>query len=437
MRINLGVLGSIQFTDLFEKIIQKFSNQFMLTAFPYQTPNSISELINQNQKRIDVWLLSDYIGYSIATQSHPTLNVHPVPLNSTNIALQILQYTNQNCKHICKLSIDNILPEEEINISRLLEITFESIHFYKQSGSINDELQKLISFHLSLYKKGIVELCVTGNHLVYQAIMCENVPVILINHDQQGVYHVLKEINFRNEIRQLKSSQIAIQIVQVGNYNKLMNKEDSLFYDIYRLYLRTQELILTYAENIFGSYVSIGSGRFLIFSTKGAVEDKTTFSSLLLKQINSLTSLSANIGMGYGLNAVDAERNARLALNYAEKSSLENCIFLVSEDGVIKGPLQETMSVPFKYGTEDKTLMEKLKNAKVSITTYEKMLAVQKTSAQNIVTSNMVAQIFHMTDRNARKVLSLLESAGLAEIVGNESPASRGRPRKIFRIREC
>ncbi|MEM5591273.1 hypothetical protein AAHH67_05140 [Niallia circulans] len=39
-----------------------------------------------------------------------------------------------------------------------------------------------------------------------------------------------------------------------------------------------------------------------------------------------------------------------------------------------------------------------------------------------------------MTPRNARRILTNLKEQGLAKIIGEEVPLTRGRPRKIYQI---
>ena len=215
-----------------------------------------------------------------------------------------------------------------------------------------------------------------------------------------------------------------------------MESRDTQFYDIYRTYLKTQELMLDYTEKIFGTFVSIGNGRFMIFSTLGMTEPRTPLTLTLLNQITDLTKLSVNMGMGFGGTAFEAEKNARLALNYAERRGQNTCIFVVDESGTVNGPLNKPEHLQFKFRTEDKDLTRKLHHARVSIATYEKILLVQRSAANRAVTSATVSDLLGMTERNARKILAALQQNDLAEIIGQETPTTKGRPRQVFRVYE-
>lgn len=228
---------------------------------------------------------------------------------------------------------------------------------------------------------------------------------------------------------------VAIQIIQVANYNRLVNNEDKLFYDIYRLYLNTQDLILNYAHATFGTFVSIGNGRFMIFSTNDQVVNRTRDAALLLDRIRDLTQLNVYMGIGYGQTAMEAERHARIAINHAEASGGNACIYIVDEHGTVDGPLDQADQLHYRYRTENPDLVAHLSHAGVNVVTFEKMLALQNACSDKLITAALVANALGMTSRNARKILSSLSGCGLAEPVGTETLSAKGRPRQVFRVK--
>lgn len=245
-----------------------------------------------------------------------------------------------------------------------------------------------------------------------------------------------------NGIKQLKVNamsvefdhDIAILLVQIGDFNKLAGQPGRIFYDVYRLYLKVQDRILSFAELVYGTYVSIGNGRFLIFSTRGPVEADLAAIQRLLLDIQHLANVRADIGLGYGSTAREAENHARIALNYAEKSVLTRNLFIVSKDGTVNGPVSEKDELSFRFREEDPVLIRTLHQAGVGVGNFHRILSLQQRSSTKTITALSVAEALQMTTRNARKILSSLEAVGLAEIVGQETPAIKGRPRNIFRI---
>lgn len=117
---------------------------------------------------------------------------------------------------------------------------------------------------------------------------------------------------------------------------------NTISYQVYRLNLKLQEAIIQYSEAIFGSLLPIGMGNFIIFSTRGSLEDNTVYHpTLLLDNLRLITDQKVNIGIGYGQNVLTAEQNARLGLTQAKKQG-GNIITLVDEYGFIKGPLNHS-----------------------------------------------------------------------------------------------
>lgn len=70
----------------------------------------------------------------------------------------------------------------------------------------------------------------------------------------------------------------------------------------------------------------------------------------------------------------------------------------------------------------------------IAISTNNKMIAIQKNIGKHAITASDVAEWLNMTPRNARRILTNLEEQGLAKIIGEEVPLTRGRPRKIYQI---
>ncbi len=152
-----------------------------------------------------------------------------------------------------------------------------------------------------------------------------------------------------------------------------------------------------------------------------------------MERIWLIADLPTHIGVGFGATALAAEKNAQLALLHAKQTGVSNAI-LVNDEGVMEGPLYTPDSITYQYRTENKEMNQLLRKAGVTITTYNKLLSVQKNLGQNCISAVEAAEWLGMTQRNARRILSDLEKNGLAELTGEEAPASRGRPRKVYRL---
>src|SRR5699024_7954062 len=111
-----------------------------------------------------------------------------------------------------------------------------------------------------------------------------------------------------------------------------------------------------------------------------------------------------------------------------------NSIVSADEKGNIKGPLQNKKNISFNRHLHDEKILKKLNLAGINVSTYNKAIAIQERLNQQAISANELAQWLDMTPRNARRILGNLETQGLAKIVGSETPNTRGRPRRVFKI---
>ena len=71
----------------------------------------------------------------------------------------------------------------------------------------------------------------------------------------------------------------------------------------------------------------------------------------------------------------------------------------------------------------------------MTIKTFNKILSVQKRTDNYSVNASVLAEWLKMTPRNARRILNNLVEHGIAEVIGEEAPSSKGRPRNIYRVK--
>ncbi|WHX61096.1 hypothetical protein [Peribacillus frigoritolerans] len=94
----------------------------------------------------------------------------------------------------------------------------------------------------------------------------------------------------------------------------------------------------------------------------------------------------------------------------------------------------EEEELRFSYRIDDKDFMEKLKKAKISVKNYNKLYALVNRLKLNDFTIKDLTTHLYWDESNARRIVSLCE-VNLAEIIGEESYSSRGRPSKIYRLK--
>lgn len=430
MNIKVGVIGPKDSVELIMDVAKSDTNNLSFSPFTYTKYADISEVISTNRSTIDVWIFSGQAPYAIANEADLIdENAFYPKLNGSCLLKTFLEITYRDQMKLERISFDSLQENDIYETFEELKVPVEQIYIDSYKGYKSPE--KLIDFHISLYEQNKVQACVTCIRSVYEALKKRNIPVYRIIPTRRDIREIINRSRHQGETLHFKKSQIAVQIIQVEDMNTIIN-EDTFSYEVHRLDLKLQEAILDYSEAIFGTMLTLGRGNFILFSTRGLLEDTTAYHpNTLLDNLRLITNQPVNIGIGYGQNALVAEQNARQSLTHA-KNQGGNLVVLIDEYGYMEGPLKHPQSLGFRFRTEDKETSEMLTKAGINIATFNKFLAIQDKIGP--VSSVNVSELLGMTPRNARRILSNLEQHGLAEIVGEEAPSGKGRPRKIFRI---
>lgn len=429
MKVRAGIVGPQDSVNLMCDIAKEFDN-FISVPFVYQRVEDTVKIVQKNRHTVDFWVFSGMTPYTVASQAFSEPFFFYPQLNGSSLTQVLVEIAYKDRRNLERVSIDSLNKRILHETYQDLCISDEEIYLYEYPGYV--PIDEIVTFHHDLFKDNKVDTCVTCLRSVYERLQSQGIPVYRITPTRANIRHTFKTAYQLWETQHFKQSQIAVILIQTGN---MVNATDhpTLSYDLHRLNLELQSPILAYAESISGSFVSLGTGKFCIFSTRGSLQ-QGQHSVSLLEKLSLITDLPSNIGIGYGETSLTAEENARLALHHAQNYG-HFCAFLVNDNEAIEGPLQEKLSISYDYSIDNKEISEKLKQAGVTITTYNKLLSVQKAQSNHAITTADVAKWLKMTPRNASRILAGLAEQGLAEIIGEEAPVSRGRPRKLYRIR--
>lgn len=431
MKTRLGIVGPKDSVNLISNIAEEFSDRLIKKPFIYIELEEAIDIVNEGKDQVDVWFFSGQAPFAIAEKYLKNQNGFYPPLNGSSLTKVLLDIAYKDKKELSKLSFDTIPSKEVFETFTELELNTEQLKLYPYRGY--KPTDELVDFHYQLYKSGKVEHCITCIHSVYENLKSLGVSTYRIKPTKMVIRDTISIACQRSEMLHFKNSQISVLILQIYEMNKLIGENIASF-DSHRLNLKLQEVMIEFTEKISGSFIQLGNGKFVIFSTRGALENHNNHDLfVLLEKVTIITNLTANIGIGYGSTVFGAEQNAYLALNYA-KNYGENTTMLADESGVIEGPLQAENSLSFRYRSDDTVIINKLKRSGVNISTFNKIISIQDKLGQGPISAYELAKWLDMTQRNARRILSDLEKQNLAEIVGEEAPVTRGRPRKVYRV---
>ncbi|WP_408008571.1 hypothetical protein ACJROX_28665 [Pseudalkalibacillus sp. A8] len=429
MKTKAGIIGPIDSVNLISEIAHEYIEKLQIVPFIYENPEEATGIIQKNQNGVDLWILAGPALFNSVKESGTTQPYFLLTMDGASLTKTMVEIGCTDKKSFERVSIDMLKERDVYETYRDLGISTKEVHVHEYTNET--PLEDLLSFHQKLFKEGKVEICITCLRSIHDRLRAHNIPAYWVTPTRSNIRETLSTALQQWETMHFKQSQITAIILKVqgmelrDNYNS---------YDLHRSNLQIQSAMLNFSESISGSFVNIGTGIFVVFSTRGSLKETENTINTLLEKIAVITDLPSNIGIGYGDTALAAEDNARLALNHAQNFDSFSA-FLVDDRGMIEGPLKDQESISFGYRTENKEVSQKLKNSGITITTFNKVLSIQKRVGNGSITAANIAEWLKMTPRNARRILNGLVEQGIAEIIGEEAPTTKGRPRKIYRVK--
>lgn len=430
MIARVGIVGPTSTVDMVLQIAEEYTNHLIIIPFIYSKPEDTTSIIRKNQHSVDIWVLAGPVLYPFVKESGSNQPFFFLQLDSASLTQTLVETGYNDQRSLQKMSIDILSSRDVYETFQDLSLPHKSI--YSKEFLEDMPINELVTFHKTLYDQHKVDICLTCLYTIHERLQAEGIPSYWIRPTRTNIREILAKTTQYWETKYFKESQISVILIKIDEIEK--NNNLTLSYDQHRFHLQLQSAIINFSESISGSFVHVSAGTFIIFSTRGSVQNSKVHVINLLEKTALITDLSMNIGIGYGDTALVAEEKARIALQTAQNYDTY-CAFLADDNGIIEGPLHEDEKISYGYRNENKELSETLKQCGVTITTFNKILSVQKRTNTHSINASILAEWLKMTPRNARRILNNLVEYGIAEIIGEEAPISKGRPRNIYRVK--
>lgn len=432
MKPKAGIVGPKDSVKLINEIASEYNQTLDIASFTYKKTDETVNILKKNKDIIDLWLFAGPALYNPAKKSGVKQPFYYLKLDGASLTKTLVEIIYKDKKNIERVSIDMLTKRDVYETYRDLNVPAGEVYVHEYSN--DTPIEDLLNFHLEQFHNGKVDICITCLYSIYEELRAKGIPAYWLSPIRANIRDTLKTAIQQWETNHFKQSQIAALLISVA---ELENKGDNhaVPYDLHRLNLKVQSAIINFSELISGSFMNLGNGKYIIFSTRGSLSEHQHQINGLLERLTLITTLPSNVGIGFSDTALGAEENAWIALNHAQSYD-DFCAFLVENNGTVEGPLKSKENITFKYRTENKEVINKLKNSGVTISTYNKLLSVQSRMNNKSLTANEIADWLKMTPRNARRILTGLLEQGIAEKIGEESPGSKGRPRAIYKINE-
>ncbi|KPN96479.1 transcriptional regulator [Lysinibacillus sp. ZYM-1] len=428
MKIRLGLLGPLDSIEFVESVLKNWP-EFICTLIECLTEEDLEEKVTPLLKEeMDMWLCTGLITYNIVQNWNqleaPTFYV---VYKGSSLYKTVLRVLYERKIEVNEISFDagNSATWEQA----LLEAGIEVKPKFVESETIS--LNDLVQYHFKLWESGQTKAAITG-HPIHQELQRLGVPTYRLFPSSMAVEAVVTNMLRTYEMLRYKATQIAVQIIEIDPFLE-MAKDNFSTDELFRIELKIMEHLLTYTKSVHGSIKSTSFGRYIIFTTRGLMEDITRHFSQMpdIEDFTHLDQEAMTCGIGIGQTVYDAEINAGNALLRAKECG-KGSWMVCFDDKKIAGPLGRPEQLTYSYTSEQlETLSQE---TTLSVMTLNKLKSSLKKLASDELNANELAKYMQIPARSARRILTTLEEKGFAEVVAEEKPHTRGRPRKVYKI---
>ncbi|RNB89508.1 hypothetical protein EDM56_09950 [Brevibacillus fluminis] len=429
---KVGVIGPHSSVERILQLGKEYERTMEFVAFPYRDFQETEGIVREHDHALDVWLFSGQISYMIAKN---TLQADDrlvfIQHTESGIYKSLLHMGYYQQEFLSKVSIDEITTSYLEQALQQIDITPQEI--YVKTFDEKSSTQELINFHIDLYRSKKTKGALTCFEAVALALKEAGVPTYRISSTDMEIRQALRILDEKTWTFFYKDTQIGVQMVEIEHFDKISEKAKSS-YQLQFFEMKVKETLLRYCEKLDGSLLEKGNGRYVIFSSRGAIEREIKMLQDTVSQLSEEADHTVSVGVGYGVTVHSAEINAERALQLSQEKE-EHGIVIIREDGTLIQSAGEEDELSFSCRFDDKELIEKLKSVKISVKNYHKVTALIKRMNWNDFTVKDLAAHLYWDERNARRFLGSLCEVDLAEYIGEESLSSRGRPGKRYRLK--
>lgn len=429
--LQIGLIGAADSIEAILDVSREYAEKAVFTSYTYDRKEDTLGLVRNHLSEFDAILLSGRVPYNIVSSQ---LSVEKpmvyVPHNGSCIYRTLWEIKAAGLS-LEDVSFDTINEQEIREIYRELGIEDEKINVYEYDGDIDYEV--LAAFHKTLFDKNPNHVAVTCLLKTYDILKERGLPVFRVNLTKSLIRQVIETAIYEGNNMILKANQIAVAILDIDDFKKHVRASTSE-YEIQKLKLKLNELLLDYAKVVEGSVFNLGTDKFMLFTTGGALEDRENARERerFLETVNRQLGISVSMGIGYGKTAYEAELHAKIGVKHAKEVG-SGCVFAVDRLKNITGPLGHDESLSYSYQTDNKANDKVASQTGLSVKNVQKIQSIISKQG-NKMTSKELAFYLNMTERSARRILTLLSEKDYAVAVGEENAGSKGRPRIIYQL---
>lgn len=424
--IKIGCIGPSDSIGIVEAVVARCVPGITLHTYVREKVDDAWEALEQCQRETHGILFTG-IGVQEAAKARGSvyLPYEHIPRAGYSL-LRVLSEMYRNGIKSGKVSIDVVSEEVLSEVLKEFGVEFENIHSMPFAVHYNEN--DYFKRHVELYEKGQTDAIVTGFGHVYSELRKRGLPVFRLYASNLQIKDAIGRLIENIKSSSLLSAGIAIQLIRLkSSTRRSINQYDEMK-NAGAFYLE----LLEYVRAIQGSLFNFGTEEYVIFSTRGAIENPIRLDQFKRLQLwGRDRNIEFASGIGIGITAFDAERSARKALDNAMQHPMG---LFIAEGRQIRGPIGEADEVAYATHVVDSGLLEMARLIGISPSYLARIKALMAKSQKDTFDSVDLAACLGIGERSARRVLKKFLDSGHAEFHGTEVSRNVGRPKKMVRL---
>lgn len=280
----------------------------------------------------------------------------------------------------------------------------------------------LTAYHERLYRSGEVRVCVTCMGAVHDRLTKLGVPSLRIEHSKSSLREALRRASLASRLARSEATQIGA--VRVEFLDEPPGRRSQAF-------AHARDILLERAERLRGALTETDDDAFLIHTTRGAIEDALArleaghTSALDFRELRT----SIAVGAGIGRTVASAEESARKATGPVGDDGRITVVF--DDSGATPSTNVVPGTVRSRTNNVDLVIARRLGLGPLALT---RLVAALRRLDPAGVTAQELAAAQGIEVRSARRLLRVLEDAGLASALGRQVGPGAGRPQTVYSV---
>ncbi|WP_408008109.1 hypothetical protein ACJROX_26035 [Pseudalkalibacillus sp. A8] len=429
---RIGVVGPRTSVERMISMAEGFGEVVEFVPYPYAEFQETRQIVSKHNHEVNVWLFSGKLPYMIAKKVLDS-DEHLIYTQHTEASLYkcFLNMAFYQGSIMDEVSIDELMDNELNETLEQLGLPLGKV--YVKTYDVDTNADDLFHFHVDLWNKSKIKGAITCFEGVYQKLKTAGVPVYWYTPSRLEISQTLRVLAEKVKTFYFKDTQIGVKIFDIESFDKF-KQQAKRPYDLQFLELELKKTLIRLCDQLDGSLMEKGNGRYVIFSTRGAIERGIGLVKEAVEQLALHSETLVAAGIGYGETVFSAEVNALRAIQQSKEKSSRD-IIIVQEDGTVIESAGEEEELVYSNLMNDDKVLHRLKQANVSFKTYNKMVALIKTIGWTSFTTSDLAAHLGLEERNTRRIVASLSDVGLFEYIGEKSLSTRGRPSKMYRLK--